>query len=128
MTDFEIGIKNLKACQCLADIAGPEHLARNRDNDLFRVDALGDVLQIDLLEVKDNVGHILLYTGYCVKLMLDTVDLDRSNGISLQSREKNTTKRVAHSDAIARLQRLEFKFAEEVIGLKHENLVGFLEC
>jgi hypothetical protein len=83
--------------------------------------------QTDLLQLENNVGHVLDNSGERGELVVDTLDVHRCNCEALQGREEDTTQRIADGDAIAGFQRTELKGATEIISLEHDHLVGFLE-
>jgi hypothetical protein len=72
-----------------------------------------------LLEVEDDVHHILDYTGDSVKLVLDTLDADAGDGKTLERGEQNAAKRVTYGGRITGLQGAELEFAELIVGFQH---------
>ncbi len=89
---------------------------------------LGDLLESDLLEIEDDIGDILLYSGNGVQFMRHSVDSDGVDGETAQRRKENPPEGVSDCLAITGLKRLEFELSEETVRFKHHDLVGFLKC
>ena len=81
----------------------------------------------DLLQLKDDVGHVLNHTGEGGEFMVDTFNAYRGDCKAFEGREQYTAQRIADGDAVAGFQRTEFENATEIVGLEHDHLVGFLE-
>ena len=116
MTDDFLGVEHLEAREGLANVTGFEHLlTRHRDGSLFGFNIFGDLLEVHLLEIEDNVCYILFNSGNGIKFVLHPVNLYRCDGIALERRKKNAAQSVSDSDTIAGLQRLKLKLAVEVV-------------
>ena len=64
MTNHQIGIQHLKSSQIIADVSGLEHCGiLDRDTDFLVLEFIYYFLEPDLLQIQNNVGHILLHTG-----------------------------------------------------------------
>ena len=68
--------------------------------------AVGVNAQRDLLDVEDDVGHILAHAGDRRELVQHAVDLHRLDRGALQRRQQHAAQRVAERHAEAALQRL----------------------
>ena len=86
------------------------------------------MLEVDLLQVKNDVGHIFLNAGHGIKFVLNAVDFYRRDRESFQRGKEHATESVSDSDAIAGFQRLEFELTVEVSCFYHNHLFRFLEC
>ena len=65
MTNHQIGIQHLKSSQILADVCGFEFgRILDRDTDFLVLEFFYYLLEPNLLQVQDNVGHIFLNTRY----------------------------------------------------------------
>ena len=129
MTDYKVRVENLKPVEGLTYVACSELLlAGHVDKDTLEIDIVNDLLEINFLEVEDDVGHIFHHPFDCVELMQNAVDADRRYCKAFERRKQDTAKGVADCDAVAGLQGFELKLAEGVVGLEHDDLVGFLEC
>ena len=116
MTNDFIGVENLEAREGFANVTGLEHLlTRNGDGSFFGINVLGSLLEVDLLEVEDYVGHILFYAGDGIKFVFHAVDFNRCDGIAFERGKKYAAQSVSDSDTIAGFQRLELKLAVEVV-------------
>ena len=128
VADFQIGVKDLEAVEIAVEVAGLEDsLSLNGEGEFLMLGVFNLTAETYLFQSEDNVCHILYNTGERGELMVYTVDLHRGDGIAFERREKDATQCVADGSAIAGLQRAEFKGAAEVVSLKHDHLVGFLE-
>ena len=60
----------------------------------------------DVLDVEDDVGHVLAHAGDRRELVQHAVDVNRRDRRALQGRQQNAAQRVAERHAEAALQRL----------------------
>ena len=60
----------------------------------------------DVLDVEDDVGHVLAHAGDRREFMQHAVDMDRGDRRALQRRQKNAAQRIAERHAETALQRL----------------------
>ena len=128
VADLHVGIENLETVEILVQLLGLEDIGTgNGEGYLLRVDVLNLATETNLLQAKYDVGHILYHTRQVGKLVVDTVNLHRCDGKSLERGEKDTAKGVAYCDTIARFQRTELKGATIVVGFKQDDLVRFLK-
>ena len=129
MTDDQVGIEHFETGEHLGDVAGGEHfLTRHIDESLFAIGVFDYLFEINFLEVEDDVGNIFLHARYSVEFVLDAINLDGRDGITFKRRQENAAQRIAYGDTIARLQWLELKLAEAIVGFQHQYLIGFLKC
>ena len=127
--DVQVGVEHREIGKTLCQVRSSEFLlTTNSHSSSFALFSLDHSLQTNLLEVEDDVHHVLYHAGDCVKLVLDTLDADGSNGKTLQRREQNAAKRVTNGGRITGLQRAELKAAEGIGSVQHYHLVRFLEC
>ena len=85
MTNHQIGIQHLKSSQILAYIRGFEFgRILDRDTDFLVLEFFYYLLEPNLLQVQDNVGHVFLYTRHRRELMLHTSDTDGVDSIAFK--------------------------------------------
>ena len=128
MTDFKLGVENLETVEVTIEVAGFEDRLTNDDERDFLVFELFDLAaEADLLQFKDDVGHVFNHAGKRGEFVVNTFNADGSDCKAFKRREQHTTQRIANGDAIAWFQWTEFEYATEIVGLEHDHLVGFLE-
>jgi hypothetical protein len=59
--------------------------------------------------------------------MINTTDLDRADGISLEAAEQHTTDSIAYRNSVPRFERAKLKDAFAVARIQHYHLVRFDE-
>ncbi len=129
MADDELGIEHLKATENLANVTSFKHiLARNLDSSLFRFGLVDHAFQAHLLEVEDDVGHVLLHAWNRSELVFNAIDANVAYCIALKRREQDAAQSIADGHTITRFQWAELEFAEGVVGFQHQNFVWFLKC
>ncbi len=128
-TNHQFWIEHLETGKNLTQIACSEHIrARYAYRTFLGLVVFCELLETNLLEVKNDVCHILLHSGNRVELVSHSLDADGTDGETSERRQKNATQGVADSLSISRLERTEFKFSEGVARFKHDHLIGFLKC
>src|SRR5205814_1000861 len=75
-----------------------------------------------VLEVEQDVGHVLADAGERRELVRDALDLDRGDGGALERREQHAAQRVAEGVAEAAVERLDYKDAAVVLDLLVDDL------
>ena len=129
VTDHQVGIEDLEERQVIRDISGSQlRNTRNVNGYFFGILIIDCADKTNLLQIEDDVQHILHHTGDSGKLVIDTGYLDSRDCVTLQRREQNTTQSVTDSHTESGLQRSEFELPERRSGFKHNNLLRFLEC
>ena len=88
----------------------------------------GELLETDLLEVKDDVCYIFLDPGDSIQFMRDTVNTDGVNSKATQRREQDASECITDCLAITGLEGADFELSERIIVLEHDDLIGFLKC
>ena len=77
VANHKVGIDDFEAGEHLANVTCLElFLTRNGDCGLFGFRLFDDALEVDLLEVEDDVGDILLYAGDGIEFVAHAIDLD----------------------------------------------------
>ncbi len=85
VTDDLLGIEDFKARKGLSDVTGFEHLlARHVDGSFLGLGIFGHLLEVHLLEIEDDICHILFYAGDGIELVFHAVNLDGGDGIALE--------------------------------------------
>jgi Na+-translocating ferredoxin:NAD+ oxidoreductase RNF subunit RnfB len=79
----------------------------------------------NLLEVKDEVGHVGNNTRDSSKFMINTIDLNRTDSITFERTDEHATNSVTNCDTITRLERTELKNSVFVARIQHDHLVRF---
>jgi hypothetical protein len=74
-----------------------------------------EALETELLDVEDDLSHVLLHAGDAREFVVDVTNLDRRNGRALQRGQQDPSKGVAQSDAVAGRKR-----ARLVLGVRAE--------
>ena len=129
MTDNQFGVEDLESGQGIAQVAGGQHLAVSYgDGGAFVNSAFDNLLEVYLLQVKNDVGNVFLNAGNGVKLVLHSVDADRGDGKAFKRVQENATQGIANSNSVAGLQWLELKAAKRVVCFEHHYFVRFLKC
>ena len=129
MANHQLGVEHLEERQVIRDISGSQlRHTRNVNGHFFGILIIDCADKTNLLQLEDDVQHILHHTGDSGKLVIDTGDLDSRDCVTLQRREQNTTQSVTDSHAESGLQRSELELSERRSGLEHYNLLRFLEC
>jgi hypothetical protein len=128
VADLEVGIENLETVEVTVQVTGLEDgLADNVERNFLILDILNLTAETDLFQFENNVGHILDHTWQRRELVVDTFDADRCDCETFKGREQDATEGIANSDTVAGLQRTELEKATEIVSLKHDHLVRFLE-
>src|SRR5205814_10019066 len=85
---------------------------------------LSEALQTQLLEVEDDLGHVLLHVRDRRELMSDAVDLDRRHRGAPKRRKQHAAQRVAKRCAKPRVERLDVELAVVRARLELADLGG----
>jgi hypothetical protein len=117
-------VENFHICICL-DVAGGDN-ALPGGLDIDSLCSLAVETCDNALYVKNNFGHIFLYTGDSGKLMLYTGNLDAGACSTGKRRQKYPAKRVTKCCAVATLQRLYDIFAIRAVGRCFDALYTWL--
>lgn len=129
VADHQIGVQNLEEREVIRDISGSQlRHTRNVNGNLLGILIIDCADKTNLLQIEDDVQHILHHAGDSGKLVVDTGYLDSRDRVTLERGEQNTTQSVTDSHTEPGLQRSEFEFPERRSGFKHNNLFRFLEC
>ena len=99
-----VGIEDLDVGAGL-DVAGLGH-ARAFLLQHHALHALGMLAERDLLDVEDDVGHVLAHAGDRGELVQHAVDMHRGDGRALKRGQQHAAKRVAERQPEAALERL----------------------
>ena len=99
-----VGIENFDVGAAL-DVAGLGH-ARAFFLQHHALDAVGMLPERDLLDVEDDVGHVLAHARDRGELVQHAIDMHRGDGGALERRQQHAAKRVAESEPEAALERL----------------------
>ncbi len=129
MANHQFGVHHFEAAEALGDVAGGENLLSADGESHFLVLGVFDsLLEVDLLDVENHVGDILLDSGHGVEFAAYAVDFYRCDGVAFEGGKQHATKSVTHGFTIAWFQGLEFELAVAAVGLDHHYRLGFLEC
>ena len=113
MADHQIGVQNLEEREVIRDISGSQlRHTRNVNGDLLGILIIDCADKTNLLQIEDDVQHILHHAGDSGKLVVDTGYLDSRDCVTLQRREQNTTQSVTDSHTESGLQRSELELSE----------------
>ena len=110
--DVEVAVDDLDVAGGL-DVGGV-HLGRPADVEGQRDRVLGEALQVQVLEVEDDLGHVLLDVRDRGELVGHAVDLDRGDRRPPQRGEQHPPQGVAEGGAETGLERLDLELAERV--------------
>jgi len=128
VADFEFGVEHLESVEVVVEVAGLEDgLVFDREGEFLVVGILQLLAEAYLLQSQDDVGHVFHHAGERGEFVVDAFDLDGSDSIAFERREKDATQGVADGSAVAGLQRTEFEGTAEVVSFEHDHLVGLLE-
>jgi hypothetical protein len=119
--DLEVGVQDLEVggrldVTCSDDarsLLGDVHLDLGRR----AVEADDEVLQIE-----DDVRHVLAHSGKRRELVRDALDLHRGDRGALERRQQHTTKRVSERVTEAAVERLDPEHAAMVVGVLVDDL------
>ena len=126
--DDQFGIEDLKAGDKPLEIPCRDLVAPADENaDVLGLDVLDLAAKTDLLEVKDDLGHILYHAGYGGELVLYPLDPYSGDGEAFERGKKHSAQGIADGESVSLFERTELESAFIVLGVDHHHFVRLLK-
>ena len=119
--DLEVRVEDLEVGRRL-DVGGRHGALAARRQPHLDLRRLAVQDADDLLEVEDDVRHVLAYARQRRELVRDALDLHRGHGGALERREQHAAQRVAERVAEAAVERLDHEHAMVLVDLLVRDL------
>ena len=128
VANYQLRIENLERGQEVRNVTRCKlGYSGNVDSRLLEILILDGANEANLLEIQDDIQHILHYARNSGKLVVNAVNLNGCNSITLQRREQYSAQSITDSHRIARLQRTKLKLSERCGRFYYDYLLGSLK-